>query len=223
MTESTPRRGRPPRIDQHAITKAVLDIGAENVTMRRVADHLGVSLPGLYHHVKNRDELLRLAAQGALTQSPPPLYQGEHWATWLRAYANYIRTVLAAEPALLEKFVSGAVRDEGEMEYIGAALDALGSQGLQPDDAIAVWAAMSALAIGSVSEGHREHLHAQGGQPWLARIFKLLARREPAQYPTLRAIAESGYDPFGDEAFEHRITMLLNGIAAQYGLPPKPR
>ena len=38
----------------------------------------------------------------------------------------------------------------------------------------------------------------------------------------LRAIAKSGDDPFGDEAFQHRITLLLVGIAAHYGLPPEP-
>lgn len=187
--------------------------------MRRVADHLGISLPGLYHHVKNQDELLRLAARGALNQSPPPVYSGEHWATWLRSYATYVRTVLASEPALLEKFVSGAVTDDGEMDYIGTALDALAVVGLAPEDALAVWAAVSALAIGSVSEAHREYLQAETGRPWPVRIAALMARRQPSQYPTLRAIAESGYDPFDDAAFQQRITLLLSGIAAQYGLP----
>lgn len=220
--ESVPRRGRPPRVDKIAIARAALDIGPDNVTMRRVAEHLGISLPGLYHHVKNQDELLGLAAEGALAQSPPPPYRGGHWATWLRSYATYVRTVLAAEPALLQKFVSGGVRDDGEMAYIGDALDALHSNGLAPDDAIAVWAAVSALAIGSVSEAHREHLNAEVGQPWRARIFTLLARRAPTEYPALRAIAESGNDPFDSDAFQQQVTLLLKGIASQYELPLEP-
>ncbi|MDA2893879.1 TetR/AcrR family transcriptional regulator C-terminal domain-containing protein [Mycolicibacterium sp. BiH015] len=211
--ERPPRRGRPPRVDREAIARAVLDLGAENVTMRRVAEHLGISLPGLYHHVSNQDELLRIAAHGALTHSPPPLYSGEHWATWLRSYASYVRTVLAAEPALLEKFVSGAVTDDGEMDYIGAALDALAAAGLAPDDAIAVWAAVSALAVGSVSEAHREYLQAETGRPWPVRMAALLAGRAPSQYPALRAIAKSGFDPFGDDAFQQRMTLMLSGIA----------
>ena len=214
----TPRRGRPARIDRASIVKAALEIGTENITMRKVAQHLGVSLPGLYHHVKNQDELLRLVAQGALVDSPPPRYAGEHWATWLRAYATYVRNVLAAEPALLEKFISGAIHDDGEMDYIGEALDALTSQGLQPDDAMAVWAAVSAMAIGSVSEAHREYLQAERGQPWLARIFRLTARRPSSDYPALRAVAESAHDPFGAQAFQQRITLLLRGIAVEYGL-----
>ncbi len=217
-----PRRGRPPRIDTSAIVAAVLEIGTENVTMRRVAEHLGVSLPGLYHHVKNQDNLLRLAAESALVNSPPPRYAGEHWATWMRSYASYIRTVLASEPALVEKFVTGGVRDEMEMECNGDAVEVLAEHGLAPDDAMAVWAAVSAMAIGSVTEAHREHLQAESGQPWLARIFKLTAKRPASDYPTLRAIAQSGYDPFGEDSFQQRMTMLLNGIAMQYGLPPEP-
>ena len=214
----TSRRGRPARIDKSSIVKAALEIGTENITMRQVAQHLGVSLPGLYHHVKNQDELLRLVAQGALVDSPSPRYAGQHWATWLRTYAIYIRTVLAAEPALVEQFISGAVHVDGEMEYIGEALDALKSQGLQPDDAMDVWAAVSAMAIGSVTEAHREHLQAERGQPWLARIFRLTARRPSSEYSALRAVAESGNDPFGDDSFDRRITLLLKGIAIEHGL-----
>jgi AcrR family transcriptional regulator len=220
--DAAPRRGRPPRIDQPAIAAAVLEIGAENVTMRRVAEHLGISLPGLYHHVKNQDDLLRLATESALVNSPPPRYTGEHWATWMRSYASYIRTVLASEPALVEKFVTGGVRDDTEMECNGDAVEALAEHGLAPDDAMAVWAAVSAMAIGSVTEAHREHLHAESGQPWLARIFKLTAKRPASDFPTLRAIAQSGYDPFNEDAFQQRMTMLLKGIAVQYGIPPEP-
>jgi AcrR family transcriptional regulator len=199
-----------------------LEIGIENASMRRVAERLGVSLPGLYHHVKNHDELLRLVARRTLADSPPPRYEGQHWASWLRGYASYVRSALSAEPALLEKFLAGAVHNEGEIEYIGDALEALHAQGLKPDEALDVWAAVTAMAIGSVSEAHREQVHAENGEPWLARIFAAMTRHAPTAYPTLRATAQSGYDPFGDRAFDHRITLLLNGVAARYGLSMEP-
>ncbi|MGK2870584.1 MAG: TetR/AcrR family transcriptional regulator C-terminal domain-containing protein [Mycobacterium sp.] len=200
----------------------MLAIGTDNISMRRVAEHLGVSLPGLYHHVKNQDELLRLAAEGALVKSPPPGYDGEHWAIWLRTYATYVRNVLAAEPALVEKFVSGAMPFDMEMDYVGTALDALAGHGLAPDDAMAVWAAVSAMAIGSVNEAHRERLKADDGQPWPVRVVQVTVRSDASAYPALRAIAKSGYDPFSDESFQQRMTLLLSGISAQYGLTPEP-
>ncbi|OBA64259.1 TetR family transcriptional regulator [Mycobacterium sp. 1100029.7] len=219
MTPQAPRRGRPSSIDRQAIAEAVLELGTANATMRRVAERLGVSLPGLYHHVKNKDELLRVAAQYALVSNPPPRYDGQHWAHWLRNYAAYIRGALSVEPALLEKFLNGGVKDDGEMEYIGHALEALRAQGLEPDHAMSVWAAVTALAMGTVTETHRERIHAERGHPWLARIFGMTARSAPQDYPTLRAVAASHYDPFGDDSFDERIDMLLNGIAMRYGLP----
>lgn len=216
--DPAPRRGRPRRIDRDQIARAVLDLGTEHATMSRVAARLGVSLPGLYHHVKNRDELLRLAAQRALVDAPPPRYQGEHWAAWLRTYATYVRTALGAEPALVEKFVSGHVADDGQMEYIAHALEALHGQGLQHDQAISVWAAITALAMGSVTEAHRERMQADQGRPWLSRIIALTARSGPTDHAALREVARSGYDPFGEEAFQERITLLLGGVAAAYGL-----
>lgn len=197
----------------------MLDIGPGDVTMRRVAERLGVSLPGLYHHVKNHDELLALAARTALAQSAPPRYDGQHWAVWLKSYATYVRTALDAEPALLDKFLSGAVRHDAEMDYIGEALDALHAQGLSPEDALTVWAAVTAMAMGSVAEAHRERVNAEQGLPWPARIIVTISRAAPQRYAALRAVARASTDPFGDEAFEQRIELLLIGIAAQYGLP----
>ncbi|MQY20957.1 hypothetical protein NRB20_40660 [Nocardia sp. RB20] len=216
------QRGRPRRIDPDAIVQAVLEIGPENATMRRVAQHLGVSVPGLYHHVKNQDELLRLVARRTLTAAPPPRYEGQHWASWLRDYATYIRTTLTAEPALLEKFLSGAAEYDGELAFVGDALDALCAGGLGPDDALDVYSAITELALGSVSEAHREYVHAQQGRPWLARILAMTSRAPIDDYPGLRSIARSGRDPFTVEAFQRRITLLLEGIAAQYGLPTEP-
>jgi hypothetical protein len=129
-----------------------------------------------------------------------------------------VRGALSAEPALVEKFVGGKVADDGQMEYVAHALDALAAQGFDPDQAIEVWAAVTALAMGSVTEAHREGIQAESGRPWPSRIFALTARSGPDAHPTLRAVAASGHDPFGDEAFERRITLLLTGIAVQYSV-----
>lgn len=212
---SPARRGRPRRIDRDAIARAVMELGTQDISMRRVADHLGMSLPGLYHHVKNLDELLEITAHHALVETPPPRYAGQHWSGWLRSYAGYIRSALAAEPALLNKFLSGALGDVGEMEYVADALDALHAQGMTPEQAMAAWSAVTALAIGSVTEAHRERIRGEQGRPWPARVAALTARHRAAAYPTLRAVAAAECDPFSDDAFQRRITLLLRGIAVE--------
>ena len=60
------RVGRPPQISRQAIAEAAQQVGLGNLTLKAVADHLGVSVAGLYHHIRGKEDLLRLAADQAL-------------------------------------------------------------------------------------------------------------------------------------------------------------
>jgi len=212
------RIGRPPRIDRAAIAEAVLEIGFDDVTMRRVADHLGVSVPGLYHYVKGRDELLKLAAERAIAGLSLPEDTGQHWAEWLRAWARYTRSVLADRPELVEHFVSGGLDDDRLIEVIGHALDVLVRDGFEPVAALDAWQAVSTIALGSAVEDIREGVAAAQGRPWMSRVFAALARREPDELFALRAVAAAGRLPVAEGAFEDRLTTVLVGIAVRCGL-----
>jgi AcrR family transcriptional regulator len=220
VTEAAPERkriGRPPRIDRAAIADAVLEIGFDEVTVRRVADHLGVSVPGLYHYVKGRDDLLRLAAERALSRVELPEDQGQHWATWLRSWARYIRSALSSQPELVEHFVTGGLDDDRLLEVIGRALDVLHREGFAAADAMAAWEAVSSLALGSAVEDIRERTAAEDGRPWLERVQVALAKRGPDELVTLRALASGGAVADRDASFEERLTALIVGLAVRHG------
>src|SRR5690606_10443387 len=51
--------GRPARINRQMIAEAAHELGLDGLTLRSVADHLGVSIAALYHHVSGKDDLLR--------------------------------------------------------------------------------------------------------------------------------------------------------------------
>lgn len=218
MEAPSKRVGRPPRIDLAAIADAVLEIGFDDATMRRVADRLGVSVPGLYHYVKGRDDLLRVAAQRALSQVALPEDRGQHWAAWLRAWARYIRAALASRPELVEHFAGGKLDDDRLLEVIGQALDVLCRQGFAPGDALAAWEVVSTVALGSAIEDIREQAAAGAGRPWLARVYAALATRPPDALAALRAIAAEGGPPDRDAAFEERLTTVLVGLAVRLGI-----
>ena len=61
-----PKLGRPPKVTREQIAEAALEIGLERATVRTVAEHLGMSVPGLYHHVGTREELVAMAAAHSL-------------------------------------------------------------------------------------------------------------------------------------------------------------
>ena len=64
MGEAGQRRaiGRPRSIDRDKIVAAANEIGVERLTMRAVAEHLGVTTQALYNHIGGRRELLALLA-----------------------------------------------------------------------------------------------------------------------------------------------------------------
>src|SRR5664279_2563254 len=79
----TKRLGRPPRITPAQIAEAALAIGLDQATIRNVADRLGMSVPGLYHHVRTREELLAMAAAHGLGEVPLPEDHGQSWTEWM--------------------------------------------------------------------------------------------------------------------------------------------
>ena len=61
------RPGRPPTIDAAAIGGAVVTVGFREVTFASVADRLGVGQATVYRHAANRDELVRLGLEEAVS------------------------------------------------------------------------------------------------------------------------------------------------------------
>ena len=45
------KAGRPPRISRAMIAEAANELGLDGLTLKAVADHLGVTVAALYHHV----------------------------------------------------------------------------------------------------------------------------------------------------------------------------
>lgn len=209
--------GRPARIDRDAIARAVIEIGYEDATMKRVAEHLGVSVPGLYYYVRGRDDLLRLAASYSLARVPMPVDEGQHWARWLREWARYNRSAMA-EPELLDVYLHGGVDADRMVDVIGNTLDVLCREGFTPEQALVAWDAVASVALGSAVADLREQSLTEAGRSWFARVHAVLAQRAPDEQPTLRALTAMDH-PSRDEAFEERVTTMLIGIATRFDLP----
>jgi AcrR family transcriptional regulator len=210
--------GRPARIDRDAIARAVIEIGYDDATMKRVAAHLGVSVPGLYYYVRGRDDLLRLAAEYSLARTPMPVDEGQHWARWLREWARYTRSAMA-EPELMDHYRDGGVDTDRMVDVIGSTLDVLCRDGFTPEQAMVAWDATSRVAVGSAVADQREEALTEAGRPWIARVHAALAHRGPDEQPTLRALTASRAALGRDETFEESVTTVLIGLAVRFELP----
>lgn len=215
-----PRRvGRPATIDVDAIVRAVQEIGLEDVTIRRVADHLGVSVPGLYHHVRGREDMLRLAAERSLSRIELPRDRDQTWPAWLREWARYVRGAMSSEPELVRQYIAGAIATERIVDSLGLFVEVLHRRGFTGPAALDAWETISTLALGSAIEEIRERAATANGDPWSLRMHRGLARHAPDQWPTLRALVKDAPERDSTAEFERHLSATLVGIAVRNGLP----
>lgn len=219
--DERPRVGRPARINRRMIAEAAHDLGLDGLTLRAVADHLGVSIAALYHHVSGKDDLMLAAAEYSATRVPLPEDRGQHWALWLLEWAGYNRTAFLAQPGLLSQYLEGAISAEAIAGNIDAILGPLVRQDFTHLEANAAYELVTACALGSAVSVIREKEAASAGRSLRAVHEEVLASHGPDDLPYLRQllddIARSGRRPF----HEH-ITTVLCGIANQRGLDWAP-
>ncbi|MFC4128377.1 TetR/AcrR family transcriptional regulator [Nocardia rhizosphaerae] len=89
---------RPPLSRQRVLDAAIRVAdrgGVEAITMRRVAQELGVEAMSLYHHVPNKDAILDGVVDTVFTAIDLPPTDSPDWRAAIRARARSARAVLA--------------------------------------------------------------------------------------------------------------------------------
>ena len=207
--ENRPRVGRPARINRQMIAEAAHARGLEGLTLRDVADDLGVSIAALYHHVSSKDDLLRLAAEYTAARVPLPVDRGQHWAVWLYEWAHYNRTVFVAQPGLLAAYLDGAISPRVVADGVETVLSVLVHQGFGVREANEAYETVVSCAIGTAVIALRERqvaaALAAGGDDGLGSEHGLLRQ-------LVEAIAAEGRPPF-----RARVATVLRGLVADRG------
>jgi AcrR family transcriptional regulator len=213
------RVGRPPQIDRQAIAEAARAVGLANLTLKAVADHLGVSVAGLYHHIRGKDDLLRLAAERTAADSEVPLDHGQHWAEWLAEWAVYNYDAFVTEPLLVDQFLAGAINTESIAGTTDAILGTLVRQGFTIAEANAAYQLTSSCALGSALKAIRHARSRAAGRSEIAELYQVLDEHEPGDLPYLRQylVLMLTDKPHG---FAAALGTALSGIAVTRGESP---
>jgi AcrR family transcriptional regulator len=129
-----------------AALAAIRANGVDGLTMRAVAERLGVRAPTLYHHVRNKSDLLELVARNAFDQftadnaAYEKLQTVDEWIALTRSGSLELRAFYAGHPGLAGLIQSKATpdRDQGDgsrAELIRAQIDALVRLGVPEPEA----------------------------------------------------------------------------------------
>lgn len=110
-TDSPRRRQRPrtrkgrPTLAKDLIAQAMLDLagvhGFRAVTMRLLAEHLGVTVRALYNYVDDRSEIVDRAVALFIAQWPAPRPDPEEWERSICEYGAALRAVYRRYPRAL--------------------------------------------------------------------------------------------------------------------------
>ena len=108
-TSADPDRlsGTPRQLSEEAILAAAQEltrrVGVERLTMRALADALGVSPMATYHYVEGRDQVIRLMVERLMADvDVPPAREDVEWDQRLWDYMQAMREALADYPGIAD-------------------------------------------------------------------------------------------------------------------------
>lgn len=208
--------GRPARLDREMIARAASEVGLDRVTMKAVADHLGVSVPGLYHHVEGRDDLMALAAEYSTSRIAIPVDRDQQWTEWLLEWARYSYEAFVKEPELLNQYLRGSISLERMVVHLDAVIGFLERHGFTPVEARDAYSLVSQCAIGGAFNALRDADLRRHRERVLLEYQQAFAAHPPGELQYLRKLAGTIADP---PSFDDEIVTVLIGIAVRRGEP----
>ena len=181
--ETRGKTGRPAKLDREMIAHAAYEIGLDRVTMKAVADQLGVSVPGLYHHVEGRDDLMQLAAQYSASRIHLPEDRNQSWPEWLLEWSRVSYLAFLSQPELLVQSMRGSFTVDRMVIHVDAVVGFLIEHGFSPVKARDAYTIVSRCVFGAAISEIRQH---EAGRGLLADYHRVLSSRTPEELPNLR-------------------------------------
>lgn len=222
-----------PPLDRARVVRAALTLldegGLDNLSMRRLADRLGIKAASLYWYVRDKDELLSLLADAISAEVREP-QEGASWRALMEAllweYRRVLRAHRDAARILSGTFPAGPHR----LRLTDLALGALRAAGLDDRDTVRAARLLvdyvtafvleedNETALRTAAAGHAPTEQATRAEAPLANPFAAIAAQD---YPHIAALAGHLADPDSDGRFRFGLTVMLDGLDRRLTRPCK--
>lgn len=148
-----------------AATEAVRDGRYEQMTIRSLAEDLGVAPMSLYRHVRNRDDLLNEVTNQLLAKTWRPRRKSDDWRAWIVDAAHRLRTLLVDQPAALHVYLRHPVVSPAALDRMETMLGVLQNAGLGRTAARHAYAAIHTYTVGFAAlEASRTRWSSESGR-----------------------------------------------------------
>lgn len=206
---------KPRSLTPALLAKAALAViehsGSSGLSMRAVADELGMGTMSLYRYVQSREELEALVVDLVLDpeQGGPNLDVGDarSWIDQATELAVRAHAVAAAHPAATPLLLARRHASIHSLRWGEALLGVLADAGFAGERRTIAFRAIVAYVFGAVQ---LQHLGPLGGKGTAA-----IAALPPGEFPLLAATARSARKISPDAEFLSGLRLVLRGIAAK--------
>ncbi len=209
------------RITPDAIADAGLEllneVGLQGLTMRRIADRLGVAPPALYWHVENKQQLLDAMATVMFRRAMIGLEaprQDESFDNWAADWARRLRSNLLRYRDGGKVFAGTAIADDLMYRTVELFLRALQDAGFGPRDAARCAHLLLHYTTGFVIEEQASMgLDYAGENPYAANATDGLRNKvDPQRYPLMSEVLDELFVSDPTASFEHGLSVILAGL-----------
>lgn len=144
-----------PLISHEAVVRASIEIidsvGLEAFSLPRLADHLGVRAPSLYHHFADKNEILSAVAKSIASAARirPRQVPGEPWTEYFVSWAVHFRQAVLKHRNVAMVLVQHVPRDVVTVDYEDAARF-LKASAVPPELHLRILDGLQAIVVGAI-------------------------------------------------------------------------
>ena len=211
---------RRPQLTRQRVMTVAIELadrdGIDSISMRKLAQELGVEAMSLYTHVRNKDDLLDGMVDAVIGQIPISA-DGAGWKASLRQMALAARSVILRHPWAARTIETRSAPGPAALRYINAVL------GIFREGGFSIAQAHHGLHIlGSRALGFTQDLFDDSGDldpETAAGLADALGATHPYVVEMALAVTHSGaLGACDDDAeFEFALDLILDGLARLQG------
>lgn len=212
-----------PQLSRELVVGAALKVvesdGGDALTMRRVADEIGVSASALYGYVASKEELVQLVLEQIIAEVPIPPAKGD-WQELVKTFAREMLGIFRRHRGVAA-LTMGRVPFGPSMlaggEYILSQLRAAGL----PDQVAAFVGDLGGLYVGAVAL-EQEVTPIIEPADFVNQAAGWLKSLPEDKFPNTVELADKLVAGNADDRFEWGLDVIVRGLATYLTSPPSP-
>ncbi|HEY5359657.1 MAG TPA: TetR family transcriptional regulator [Streptosporangiaceae bacterium] len=221
ISESEEPDGERARLSKHAVTDRALRLadagGLDALTIRKLAQHLGVTPMALYWHFRSKEDLLDGVAGQLWSEIDLNVDPAAPWPDQLQGLLESLVSVLRAHPSAPQLLLAHEKRNEAALRAAEVTLGVLRTAGFDPEhaSAIARGTLWTGITLVLSEPGHHPELSGDERAEQQRRDQLELAMLPAARYPRLVECA-APMTSADDLEFHYRlgIEVFISGVKA---------